>query len=256
MGTQPTGIALPELLIDLKTRVGGEFHLFYNFGQAYKYGAIGVGPTAVQYRAEDTCGGSASLPVSGFAAVRALNPLQAAIESEWGVDDKTGFLPAYAPIGQAAEIGRDILVPSAANVVADGGEPGDGVEIIVLPNPANDVLICFDQGLNIDIGTTVRPIGRKFNQVDHYVRQRGNNQLTLNDLYVCNVKGVASLRQRPVTLKYVIYPSGGSIPLEIGYFTNVMLNVPKSYGQDPNESVNINATGSFNDELIFTAPVS
>ena len=249
-----TGIALPELLNDIKTRVGGEFYLYYNLGQAYKYGSIGVdGNLDAQYRANASCGGNQSLPVSGFAVVRARTAIKSAIPSTWSVGANDAELPAYAPPGQSAELGLTIAVPSAANVAVVDAEAGDSADIIILPNPADDVLICFDQGLNIEVGDTQRPIGRKFEQVDHYVRVRPNNQLTLADLYVCNMKGLASLQQRQVTLKYVVYPDGGAVPSEIGYFTNVRLNIPKSIAEDPGESVKVNATGMFNEMLVFTA---
>jgi len=247
-----TGIALPALLRNRKTRVGGEFYLFYNLGQAYKYGSIGIDAAGnPQYRANARCSGDGSLPVSGFAAVRALTPL-GALESTWSVGANEAVLPAMSPPGQASELGLTIAVPSQANIDGEGNV-GDSVDIIILPNPADDVLICFDQGINIEEGDTQRAIGRKFEPVDHYVRTRPNNQLTLADLYIDNMEGIAVLKQRMVTLKYVVYPDGGAVPSEIGYLTNVRLNVPKSIAEDPGESVKLNATGSFNEALIFSA---
>jgi len=253
--TQPTGIALPTLFRDPKTRVGGEFYLYYNLGQAYEYGGIGVDEAGdPTYRAESNCAGNASLPASGFAVIRAAVPLAAAVESTWEVDAVTAKLPAYAPPGASAELGLTISTPTAANVDVTNGAAGDSVDVMVLPNPANDVLICFDQGVNVEVGDENKAIGRKFNPVDHYVRQRPNNQLTIGDLLVSSLEGIAALRNRTVTLIGKFYPNGGAAVGEIYYWTNVRLNIPMNVGEDPNDSVKIQGTGSFGKYLSFTLP--
>ena len=253
--TQPTGIALPTLFRDPKTRVGGEFFLYYNFGQAYEYGSIGVDEAGdPTYRAEFNCAGNASLPASGFAVVRALVPLNAEVESTWSVDTADAKLPAFAPPGASAELGLTIAVPTALNVDVTGAAPGDSVDVMVLPNPANDVLICYDQGINVEIGDENKAIGRKFSPVDHYVRQRPNNQLTIGDLLVSSLEGIAALRNRTVTLIGKYYPNGGAAVGEIYYWTNVRLNIPMNVGEDPNDSVKLNGTGSFSKYLAFTLP--
>jgi hypothetical protein len=244
------------LVYDRKTRVGGEFYLYYNLGIPYYFGALGVdGESAATYRADPTCGSSGTIPVSGFAVVRAKTPIKAAVDTTWTVNSMTAVLPAYSPPGQSAELGS--AAPNSISAVntynVTDGEPGDGVDIIMLPNPANDVLICYDQGLNAESGAENRAIPRKFNPVDHYVRQRPDNRITLREMYCCNLQGLSLLRQRDFTLIGKFFPDGGAVPSEVRYYTNVRFNLPVEIPQESNDSVMISAEGMFRDMLAFTA---
>jgi hypothetical protein len=260
MPTQPTGKTLPALVFDPKTRVGGEFYLYYNLGQAYRYGSVGVdGEGDPTFRAEAPCAGNLALPASGFQVIRAAVPIKADVESTWEVDSLTAKLPPFAPPGAAAELtllGGTPITPTLGNLDITGAVPGDSVDIMVLPNPEDEVLICYDEAFNMDVGDEQKAIGRKFSPVDHYVRQRPNNQLTISDLYVTAQEGLAALRNRPVTLIGKFFPDGGAAVGEIYYWTNVMLNVPFGKGDDVNESVKISATGMFDRFLSFTLPRS
>lgn len=243
MANDPTGVVLPDLVYNPKTRVSGEFYLYYNLQPAYYHGVIGMTDDGAQGRAETPCASSPVVP-SGFAVVRARTALKAGASSTWN----GGILPAYAPPGQSAEA-TSTAIPGTVT----GAAVGDGVDVITLPHPAGDVLICFDQGFSAEAGDENRPIPRKFNPADHYVRQRPENTINLSDLLVCNLQGLARLRQRDCTLIGYFYPDGGAVASEIIYYTNVRLNIPKDVPEDANESVRVNATGTFRDELVFSA---
>lgn len=250
----PTGVRLPALVYDQKTRVGGEFYLYYNLGCSYYFGAIGYDGATAQYRAEASCGSPcSSIPASGVGCVRSKVALKAVGDTVWtAAGGLTGTLPAYSPPGQAAETGT-LTAVNSATVGVTGATAGDSVDVIVLPNPTNDVLLCYDRGLSVDIGDETRAVTRKFQAVDHFVRQRADNKISLKDLYCCNLQGLSLLRQRDITLIGKFYPDGGAVPSEILYWTGVRLNVPKNIPEEANDSVQVDASGVFRDQLAFSA---
>ena len=248
-GGNPTGVLLPDLVYDPRTRTGGEFYLYYSTSPAYYFGSVGVDASLdATPRAESSCGGSAgSIPSSGVCCVRALTALKASGGSTW----LGGTLPPYAPPGQAAEIDSISTLPTNPSVT--GAAAGDSVDVLCLPGPASEVLICYDAGLNSEVGDENKPIPRKFNKTDHWVRQRAENKITLSDIYCCNLQGLAALKNRDCVLIGKFYPDGGAVPSEIHYYTGVRLSVPLTIPEDANESVKISASGSFRDEVVFTA---
>lgn len=253
----PTGVSLPALTYNGKTRVGGEFYLYVNYEDAYYLAEIGVDADSnEQVVADAGCGSAGSLPVSGFGVIRAKTPIGtgSSDETTWDVGSgEDGVLPAQAPPDQAAEVGSISSVPAASGVTVTNGTPGDSADLIVLPNPANDILICYDQGLSSETPDENRAIPRKFNSVDHYVRQRVEKTLSVSDLKVCNIEGLAKLKNRDVCLIGKYFPDGGAVPSEIIYYTRVRLSVPEEIPEDANESVLSNATGSFRDRIVFSA---
>jgi hypothetical protein len=246
---------LPDLVYDKRTRVAGEFFLYYNLGAAFYAGSVGMDADSDPVlNVEASCAGASTPPASGFGAVRARVGLKKSSPTTWGAGGITATLPALAPQDQAAEASAAFAAnPSSA---VGNGLPGDSVDLITLPGVAGDVLICFDQGLTVELGDQFKPIPRKFNPVDHYVRQRVSNTITLTDLYSNGLEGLARLRGRDITLIGKFFPDGSAIPSEIHYFTNVRLTVPTNVPDDVNESVTNAATGTFRDRLIFSAEPS
>jgi len=251
----PTGLLLPQLIYDGKTRVAGEVHLYYNLTLAHVFGSIGIdGDGNEVYEPEASCGPSTDIPVSNIGAVRIRKPIKSGTDSFWGIGGgNTAQIPMYAPADQAAELGSIGSSVLQGSVVVTGASPGDSAEVIALPNPAGDVLICYDAGLDWDTGVEDKPIPRKFKNADHYVRQRGERTLTVKDMYVNNLVGFAGLRNRDFTLIAKIFPDDGAIPSEIIYFTGARLNVPRTIPEDANESITVNATGNYKEALIFSA---
>jgi len=249
----PTGIHLPGLLFNPKTRVAGEFYLYYNLARARYVGAIGIDAEGDEaWRAEQSCGELPNLPASNIGVVRAKVPLNNTAPSTWSIGAGTGTLPTLAPPGQAAEIGTIVIPVGNPAMTTVNTQPGDSVDVIALPGQAGDVLICYDQGFTANPGDEYRAIARKFVPVDHYVRQRPENSIDLSEFYVSSTIGLERLRGRTVTLKGVFYPDGGSVPSEIIYFTDVRLNVPFDIPDDSNDSVNPGLTGTFRDLIALT----
>jgi hypothetical protein len=153
-----------------------------------------------------------------------------------------GNIPQQAPVGFASE------------EVADPTTIGDSVSIACLPNPAEDELICYDQGFSASPGLSYRPIARKFQTVDHYVRQRSENTLSMNDLFVSNRDGLQRIQGRPVTIIVKISPDGTGQFSEIQYYCNVILNPqPMNSGGDGNASIDVSLEGTFDFFAVFSA---
>ncbi len=206
---------------------------------------------------EFTCGPERNLPASNVGVVRVVKPLKATAASQWSIDGGTnsGVLPGYGTTGHSAEVGQIPANLDTVNLDITGAEPGDTVDLIALPNPAGDVLLCYDGGMSANTGTENKPIPRKFSSADHYVRQRPDKTLTLRDMFVSGREGLAAIKDRDVTLIMKVYPDGGGVPSEIRYFTNVRFSVPLEIPQDGNESIMSTGEGSFEKDIILSSVV-
>lgn len=238
---------LPALVFNAATRTGNEAFIYYNLEQSVLLGRLSKNASGTVWTPESSCAGSLTCPASGFYAARAATPLGAALT----VGGKT--FPDNPPVGAALEI--TVAGNAPEDLTISGGDIGDTVEIFCMPNPDNDVLICYDQGFSADEGDTRRAIPRKLNPADHYVIQRGESTLTLSDMFVNNWTGVSRLKGRQVTLIRKMIPNGGGSPTQIDYYTNVMFTkLPQEVPADSNETILVNAEASFNKMLAFAAP--
>lgn len=247
---------LPTLVYDPRTRVGGEAFLYYNLGEAFKAGSIGItGPGVFDFNVEQSCAGSnQSPPASAVWVIRARTPIKATSNIVVTVQGNDAIMPALAPLGHSVEFEDDLSDPIVeGDISITGGVAGDSIDVIALPNPATDVLICFGQGFNAEVGEENRPIPRGFIPVDHYVRQRPTNTISLSEFYQSNREGLSLIRNRDATLILKFFPDGGATPSEIKYYTRARLSVPTEVPQDANESVQVNATGTFAEFLSFAA---
>jgi hypothetical protein len=213
-------MALGTLVAGPKTKIGNEVLIYANLGVGILTNRLGYGVNIV----ETPCVAGVACPAGSFQATVLNKPNVGAV----------GIIPANYPVFAAAE---GVQAPSVA---------GDTADVLCLPNPDDDFLICFDQGIQVGIGQTFRNIPRKFNPVDHSVRQRGDYSLTLNDLFISSTAGIQKVRGRPCTIIVKIFPDGGGSASEIQYYTNVTLNVPPmNTGNDGNASIEIQGTGNF-----------
>lgn len=213
-------MALGPLVAGPKTKIGAEVTIYANLGVGILTNQLGFGTNL----AVTPCVAGQACPSNSFQATVLNKPNVGAV----------GTIPANKPVFFAAE---GVQAPTVS---------GDTADVLCLPDPVNDFLICFDQGIQIGLGQTFRNIPRKFNPVDHSVRQRGDYSITLNDLFVSSEAGLERLRGRPCTIIVKIAPDGGGSYSEIQYYTNVTLNVPPmNTGNDPNASIEIQGTGNF-----------
>lgn len=227
-------MTLPTLRYQGNSKVGLETAIYFNtdVGLLTKYGS-GQGLTNVT-----KCGGGNVIddcPQGSFTATAILKKNESAV----------GSLPRHSPLYRAVE----------GEVTPTGND--DWVGIYCLPDPANDVLLCLDQGMSITPGNPWRAVPRKFNPVDHYVPQVPEHSVTVNDLFISNYAGLQRINGIPVTLIVKIYPQGVQIPQEIQYYLNVVVTVPTmNSGSDQNASIDISATGNVGGICIFSQPAS
>ena len=245
-------LVLPTTVHNKRTRVGGEVLVYYNLGVGKKIGSLAVGASAVEKTAEATCTDEATCPTSGFAAAVIRVPNEVAIIVTGG-----GTFPIKSPIGAAIEIDQESVAYSSDIEdydINNNASPGDQVDIICLPNPLDDKLVCFENGFSATAGTTQRPVARKFNVADHYVRQRPENAITLTDILVSAWDGLQRLNGLEVTLIAKLFPDGGAVPSQVMYYSGVKLNMPQLASPgEANESIEHSAEGSFNHVAIFAA---
>lgn len=221
--------SLPTLIYSGSTKVNAEIFVYANLGVGILKKQLGFGSSTdvVPCVAGEAC------PVGSFDATVLNFPNKAAV----------GTIPAQSPVFTAAE---GIQNPT---------QPGDVADVLCLPNPADDFLICFDQGFQPTIGEVYRAIPRKFNPVDHIVRQRGQFSVSLTDYYISNWDGIERIRGRRCTLIVKIAPGGGGSIQEVQYYTNVTLNAPPiNTSGDANASVEIQGSGNFSYLAVFSAP--
>lgn len=226
-------MALPTFVYTPEVKTGNEIQIYYNLG-------VGRVKKRKYYGGEvdnQSCAGNPSCPAGSFDAT----VLTSVVNSD-GLQLAFGSIPAQAPLFTAAEGDH---APANSGVNAD---------LVCLPDPANDVLICFDRSFSASLGSTFKPVPRKFSSADHYIRQRGDNTITMSDLFIANRVGLQAIRGRRVTIIAKIYPQGGGSLQGAIYFSNVVLNLPPiAYSTDGNAEMEISAEGSFEFCAVFGA---
>lgn len=225
-------MALPPLLYSPKTKTSNEVLVYANLGIGLTEYVAVMTDAGLQTNPVTCCGGDCNCPPSSFQATVIQNRNNGAV----------GALPQYSPLYSAIE------------GVSNPASVGDIVTHVCLPNPDDDFLICFDQGASPSPGVPFRPVPVKFNPVDHYVRQRTENTITLNDLFVADHRGLQRIRGLPCTIIIKITPEGSGAYQEIQYYCNVTLTPsPMNSGSDGNASIDISMDGPFSFCAFFTA---
>lgn len=225
-------MVLPTLVHSKKTRTSNEVLVYYNLDVGLKTKILHHNGAGVNEHTVESCGGDDACPGGSFTATFL------EVENQGAV----GTIPAKAPLLTAAEGEQQ------------PGTAGDSATVVCLPDPTNDVLICFDQGAAPSPGLSVRPVPRKFNPVDHYVRQRSENSISLTDLHVSHWNGLQRIKGRRCTIIIKVSPDGTGVFSEIQYYCNVLLNpVPMNSGSDGNANIEISMDGSFSFACVFAA---
>lgn len=236
---------MPALAATPQTKVNAEVLVFFSL-ESMCIDFVSSNPAgASQTDPYDRCGSFCIPPNSPLAGTVTMSPNKSAV----------GPIPANSPMFTAAEDWWDV-----AAVAPGGALVGDVVYQFTFPDPApaddNDdyTLICFDQGVVATPGVTYRAIPQKFMPVDHYVRQRPENTISLTDIFVSNWQGLQRIRGIPVTLMVQIRPYGGNGISEIQLYSDVVLN-PQTMnsGAEGNDSVTISMEGNFGFCAIFSA---
>lgn len=228
-------MALPTLAYNPLSRTGNEVWVYYNLGVGKRLETrFHDGATVQTYTwAECGAGGAAPVcPAGSFNATTVLMP-------STGV---SGSIPANSQPGLAVEADLD---PTSE---------GDTFNYVCLPDPTDDVFLCMDQGFSATPGLPFMDIPVKFNAVDHRVRQRPENSLSLSERLVGNQSGLQRIAARPVTIIVKVSPNGTGTFSEIQYYCDVVLNpAPMSSEADGNASIVPSFDGTFAFHAIFSA---
>jgi len=225
--TLPTFVYAPEV------KTGNEVHIYYNLGVGRIKKRLYFGGEVE----ETSCAGSPTCPAGSFDATVLTSVIN--VDSQ---QDAFGSIPENSPL-YTAMVGE-----------ASPANSGVNADLVCLPDTANDVLICYDRSFTANTGNQFKAVPRKFTAADHYIRQRGENSLTMSDLFISNRKGLQAIRGRRCTIIAKIYPQGGGSCQGVIYFSNCILNMPPiAYGDDQNAEMTVQAEGSFQFCAVFDA---
>ena len=238
--------SLPALLKNVLTKTSNDAAIFANLDVGRQIGSLSYVDSAVVKYPYASCGGVSANVAGGFAAIVANKKNAGTINSPPFPDG----LPAMAPIFSAFESATSS--EDIDDYTATFTQEGDSADVLWLPNPGNDFLICYDQSFSPSFGQMFRPVPRKYNTADHYVRQRFEGTLSLSDIFVSNYDGIQRLRGIPCTIIVKISSGGTGVWSEIHYYNNVLITGPAMNTQsDGNSSIEISAQGSFSSCAIF-----
>lgn len=220
---------LPVLTYFPGTKTGNEVWIYYNLGNA----VLQKKNSSAGEILLPNCSGNEDCPAGSWTASILTTPNGAAA---------VGSIPAFSPIYSA----------TAGDV--SPSEDGVGVDVVCLPDWDTNVLLCYDDSFDETPGNPFRAIPRKFQQADHYVKQRVDSSIRIDDKYVSNWDGLRAISGRRVTLIAVVIPQDGAAISEVIYYTNVLIVPPAmTYGSDQNGTIVLSGTGSYSIKAIFSA---
>lgn len=220
---------VPTLTYFAGTKTANEVWVYYNLGNAViKKKKSSTGDILVP-----NCSGAESCPAGSWDATVLTTPGISAM----------GALPANAPIYSAI-----------AGEVAPT-DPGVSADLVCLPDWSTNVLLCYDDSLAETPGMPFRPVARKYNAADHYVKVRPDQTLRIDDKFVSNWDGLRAIAGRRVTIIVVVMPLGGAAISEVIYYSNFLCIPPAmTYGADQNSNITLSGEGAFSIKAIFSAP--
>jgi hypothetical protein len=257
-----------------------EFWLYYTFREVGMIGTLSIEDSINAGDYEDAIPAlsnenSQALSDSNYGDYLYLKVEARAIENTDFIVEVKGTDNATTPnditkevtIPKRTQVDQLIIVPepdiqkwkSITSVLVKTGEsPTEGVELklIILPQNTDFTtigkggLINFDNGFGWNKGSTSRAIPNKYNPVDHYKRQRGENSLNVTQFYTTFGQSLQYLRDRTFTLKAEVHEDGRADVAERYYFTKVRLNVPVSGGGD-GADLSQDSDGSFSEMIVL-----
>lgn len=235
--------------------------LNYNLGLIHDVGSfLSSGPGSGTF----TANSKYTLPASGQdLVIRANTNIFSATDivvTVTGLDQTSGALTGTATIkanaaeGQAYQVipgtsGK--LFKTVTSIAITNGVLGDGFDISVLPDSANDVPIAFDQGLTTNPGKEVKGIYRKYN-LDHTKRIRGDRTITIGSFYTNNYEGVAAIHNRVCTLVQRFYDNGRQTATESVWIDQAQLGVVRESPASEDSEVTAKGEGIYGRLFIFS----
>lgn len=132
-----------------------------------------------------------------------------------------------------------------------GGIAGDAFEIWILPDRANDVELCFHQGVSIGARSEVLQIPKRY-EIDHTKRVRADRTLSITQWYQNNLTGLSVIEDREVTLVNTIRDDGGEVETEVWYFSKARLGVAREVPSDEQGQLTLTGEGFYAKRWAFS----
>jgi hypothetical protein len=248
-------------LSDATRKVGVEQYYAYCLTDADKVGdvpitAAGTGTWAADAGFTfDTVDGD-ELVVRASAAIRSTTDIVVTVTGTkfgGGAINATVTIPALSPEGASFDL-RNAAEENWASITAvtfTGGVIGDGFEIHSLPADSTFVDMDFVESAKFDVGGTVKPVPKHYEPVDHNKRIRGENTLTMSELYGNNEAGLARIKNRDVLLRVRVHTDGAAVASETRYYSTCRTTVPINMPSN-DEFVMVEAQGRFGKEFVFS----
>ena len=140
---------------------------------------------------------------------------------------------------------------SVTSMSATNGVLGDKVEVLVLPNPANDVEMCYIQDLSLERGKTVKAVYCHFTLM-HNKRLRGERNMSATIWYTHHMEGLALITDRDVTLRIDIKDDCKNTITETIYVDKARIGVSWSKPAGDEGEVTSKGDGTFGRLLVFS----
>lgn len=139
---------------------------------------------------------------------------------------------------------------SITGVTTGGGVAGDGFEICVLPDSANDVEMCYVQDLDLQRGKTVKGIYCHFTLM-HNKKLRGDRTMSATIWYTQNMEGFSLINNRDVTLRIDLKDDCGNLITESIYVDLARIGVSWTKPAADDGEITSKGDGTFGRRFVF-----
>jgi hypothetical protein len=248
-------------LCDSTRKVGVEQYYAYCLTDAEKVGDVpitadGTGTWAADADFTFNAAAGNNLVVRANCAIKSTDDIVIAVEGTkvgGGSIHAHVTIPALSPEGASFDL-RNATEDTWASITAvyfDGGVNGDGFDIYSFPADSAFTDMDFVESAKFDVGGTVKAVPCHYEPVDHNKRIRGENSLTMTELYGNNEAGLSKIKNRDVLLRVRVHTDGAAVASESRYYSTCRTTVPINMPSN-DEFVTVEAQGRFGREFVFS----
>jgi hypothetical protein len=247
-------------LSDSTRKVGVEQYYAYCLTDARKVGAVPITADGTGTWAEESGfswdAAGENLVVRANCAIKSTDDIVVTVEGTkvgGGSIHAHATIPALSPEGASFDL-RNATEDKWASIAAvyfDGGVNGDGFDIYAFPDDSDFTDMDFVESAKFDVGGTVKAVPKHYEPVDHNKRIRGENSLTMTELYGNNESGLSKIKNRDVLLRVRVHTDGAAVASESRYYSTCRTTVPINMPSN-DEFVTVEAQGRFGKEFVFS----
>ena len=247
-------------LCDSTRKVGVEQYYAYCLTDARKVGDVPITAAGTGTWAEEDdfvwAGAGEELVVRANCAINADTAIAITVAGTkvgGGAISATVTIPAGSPEGASFDL-RDAAEDKWASITGvtfTGGANGDGFDIYAFPADSLFTDMDFVESAKFDVGGTVKAVPKHYEPVDHNKRIRGENSLTITELYGNNEAGLSKIKNRDVLLRVRVHTDGAAVASESRYYSTCRTTVPINMPSN-DEFVTVEAQGRFGKEFVFS----